>query len=393
MDSPVEYRPGLFKSFILIFPGVFCLGLTIYLLQSGPLPTATKQLPGLIMCGVADLAMLALLCYGVAVLRFSRLSFYSDGFTYQDVGISPLRMRWKDVDGVSIQDASSQGTSSYRVVVKLKNQALFLKGLPEKTKRNLGKQSGYLAEGIPIHTQNIQITLAQLRQEFGNRTSVSSISPGDQIPWSDAQVAPDPRAWRTVPKVDASAAQPTSIQKKLAGTTRGLQDGSTQVFRPTPARLATMIGILLALLGLSVFLLLSTSEDPAKEVMMRIYGGVVGVLTLALAGTGLVSNLRVRLALEPEGFVYTGQNAQEVRIRWEEVAGVHVAEVGREANLILMVDLKDYNSYLRSLDADSRRKQESRRARLGDGIPINVQMVGLTPEAAARLILSRAGLS
>ena len=393
MDSPVEYRPGLVKSFLMIFPGVFFVGLTVYLLSTGPLPTGTKQIPGLLMCGFGDLAMMALFCYGIAVLRISRLTFASDGFTFQDVGISPLRIRWKDITGISIQNASTQGVTNYRVVVKLKDQNGFLKGLPEKTRRNLEKQSGYLAEGIPIHTQNIQISLAQLRQEFGDRTRAPVTIPGNQTPWSDAQYDQDSANGTKNVHQNKSQSKTGSNEDERTVQSSPIRDSSTQVYRPTLARVVTMIGIIIALLALSAFLFISAPKDPAKEVMMKVYSGVILLLTIALAGTGLTSAMKIRLTLEPEGFVYVGQNGVEVRIPWEDVSGVHIAEIGRDGNFMLMVDLKDYIGYLRSLDANTRKKQEARRATLGDGIPINVQMLGLTPEAAARQILHRAGLS
>ena len=170
MDSRVEYRPGLLKSFLMIFPGIFFLGLTIVLLSTGPLPSVSKQLPGLMMCGVADLAMVVLLCYGIAVLILSRLSFDSNGFSFQDVGTTRLSFRWKDITAVSIQNLPKQGVSNYRVIVKLRDQAKFLEGLPKKTRESLEKQCDHLEEGIPIDIQNIRVSAIQLKKEFSHRT-------------------------------------------------------------------------------------------------------------------------------------------------------------------------------------------------------------------------------
>ena len=139
-------------------------------------------------------------------------------------------------------------------------------------------------------------------------------------------------------------------------------------------------------------MLVTHDPKPARETTFHVYGVLIIALSLIAGAVGVSGLSRTRLRLSLDGILYSDANISEVRIRWEDVAGVHVHEAPKSGNLSLIVDLHDFEGFLSTLDSHLRRKLEMRRAVIGDGIPISVRTLGSSPEEMARIILHRAGL-
>jgi hypothetical protein len=401
MDSTVEYRPGFQNVFLLLFPQAFIVGLTVYLLATGQAYKGPYALGFDIFIGLFNLAMIGSFGYGVAVCLRSYLRFFPGGFSFRDVNQDTLSFQWKDVSGVSIQNVSGRNTIDYRVVVQLHDLNGFLRALPEKTRGQLQRRGAYLGDGIPIHTTNIQITRLQLQQEFNDRFSGSVIAPNATTPWSDPDPALAQASSNVQPVFDldqygtGASAAPTYAPAGLSHAAPGdfkIADHSTQVYRMKGSLIGIQVLIALVVLAACTFLFASAKNDPRQTTTMEMYGGLAAIAGVLLIGMTVYSASVSELRLEPEGLVVQTSSCPRVRVRWEEVAGVHVIQGPGGNGYIAMVDLRDFGSFLRSLDPDARRRFESRRAAIGDGIPISTQLFGVSAPELVRMILHRAGL-
>lgn len=373
MPSATEYRPGFSNSLLLVLAPLTIVGLILYVALTEPIPKTVNPALAIGFCAAFGALMGVMAVYGSMTFLFSRLIFDDFGVTFQDIAFPRTCIPWKEITAVSIENLSTKNSVEYGIVFRLADVGAFLDRLPRRTQVAVRKRQAYLPDGIRVTTGNLAITLNQLSEEFSQRTDVPLRYPGSQQPWSDAQVA----------------AGPTSLPN--TATQRTLVRESTQLYRMSVGRFAVSILIGVGLLAGSIWML-CLPGDARTALTVKIYELIMGLCAVAVIVSTVKTAVTVRLSLEPEGLVSRDSSGATVRFRWEDVSGVHVAEVGGNAVPVLMVELADFGAFLRSLDPSTRKKVELRRARLGDGVPIFLQTLGLSAPALARQILHRAGL-